>query len=60
MTTSDISEWIDNDEALYVWWVGSRLSKTAFIKQNRVAIRVLIQHVTSGIHHTHYLKYGAH
>lgn len=35
LTTSDIGQWIDNDEGLYVWWKQSRQKKSRFIKENR-------------------------
>jgi len=35
MTNTEISEFIDNDEGLYIWWGRTRKSKTAFIKLNR-------------------------
>lgn len=35
LTTSDIGQWIDNDEGLYVWWKQSRQKKSQFIKENR-------------------------
>lgn len=60
MTRSDINQWIDNDEGLYDWWRGTRLSKTAFIRQYRDELVAVIRNVTNGMQHASYLKYGAH
>ena len=35
LNDQDRAQWIDNNEGLYLWWKGSRLSKRAFIRQNR-------------------------
>lgn len=35
MNDKDRSQWIDNDEGLYRWWCGSRMSKRAFIQTYR-------------------------
>ncbi len=37
------SLWVDNDEGLYLWWKQSRLSKWAFVKQNRQEITDVIR-----------------
>lgn len=58
MTTSDISQWIDNDEGLYNWWRSSRQSKTAFIKENRAQIVACIENVRGGKKPAHYLAYS--
>jgi hypothetical protein len=58
MTNSDISQWIDNDEGLYNWWKSSRMSKTAFIKENRAELVACISKVTTGKKSAHYLAYG--
>lgn len=58
MTNTDISQWIDNDEGLYDWWRGSKMSKTKFIKENRKELVACITKVTDGNKPAHYLKYG--
>jgi hypothetical protein len=45
MNNVDRSQWIDNDEYLYNWWRGSRLSKSQFIKENRNEIDEYINKV---------------
>lgn len=34
LSVSDIGQWIDNDEGLYLWWKRSRQRKKEFIKEN--------------------------
>ena len=58
MNDTDRSQWIDNDEGLYRWWKGSRLSKREFIRQNREELTRIINNVTSGRQPAHYLTYG--
>jgi hypothetical protein len=58
MTTSEIGQWIDNDEGLYNWWKTSRQSKRAFIRENRADLVKCIQNVTGGKKPAHYLAYG--
>lgn len=57
VTTSDIEQWIDNDEGLYNWWKSSRQSKREFIKENREELVRVIKKVTSGAKPAHYLAY---
>lgn len=57
MTKTEISQWIDNDEGLYNWWKGSRLSKSAFIQENKDEIVRAIRNVTEGRKSAHYLAY---
>lgn len=57
-TTSDIGQWIDNDEGLYRWWRQSRLSKREFIRLNRSELVRIIATVVSGEKRAHYLLYG--
>lgn len=45
MNDSERDQWIDNDEGLYYWWKATRLSKTAFIRQNRQEIDEVIKGV---------------
>lgn len=66
MTNTEISQWIDNDEGLYDWWRRSRdprtrkrMSKTAFIRENRAEIIAAIEPVLTGNKPAHHLKYGA-
>lgn len=47
MTLRDIEQWIDNDEGLYRWWQGSRMSKRAFIKANREELERTIDNYLS-------------
>jgi len=58
MTSSDISEWIDNDEGLYNWWRSSRQPKRAFIKANRAALTTAITDTLNGTKQPHHLAYG--
>jgi hypothetical protein len=58
MNNDERSQWIDNDEGLYNWWRSSRMSKRAFIKENRDEIDAAIRNVTSGAKPAHYLTYG--
>jgi hypothetical protein len=55
MNDNDRSQWIDNDEGLYIWWRGSGLSKFKFIRKNRALITEAIENVTSGRKMSHYL-----
>ena len=45
---NDRAEWIDSDEGLHNWWLGSRQSKRVFIRANRAAIDEVIDNVNSG------------
>ena len=45
LNDTDRSEWIDNDESLYNWWRSSRMSKRAFIKENRSELDAAIRSV---------------
>lgn len=58
ITTQDISQWIDNDEGLYDWWRGSRMTKRQFIKENQQELKECIRRVIDGVRPAHYLKYG--
>lgn len=58
MNNTEREQWIDNDEGLYDWWRGSRLSKREFIKQNRAEIDEVINNVRSGRKPASYLAYG--
>lgn len=42
LNDKDREQWIDNDEGLYNWWRSSRMSKSAFIKENRKELTDLI------------------
>lgn len=42
LNDDDRAQWIDNDEGLYNWWRSSRMSKRAFIKENRKELTELI------------------
>lgn len=58
LSVRDLEDWIDNDEGLYDWWKSSKLSKRAFIKQNRSEIKAAIDAVMTGKKRQHHLKYG--
>lgn len=58
MSIREIEQWIDNDEGLYSWWRSSRLSKRAFIRDNRAELERVIDNVTNGARRAHYLVYG--
>lgn len=58
LTMSEIAQWIDNDEGLYVWWKRSRLSKKNFIAENRDELVRAIRNVTDGKKPAHCLMYG--
>jgi hypothetical protein len=58
ITIRDIEQWIDNDEGLYNWFRGSRLSKREFIKQNKEELKACIDNVLTGKKQAHYLIYG--
>jgi len=42
------NQWIDNDEGLYNWWRSSRLSKSAFIRENKKEIDEAIARYLKG------------
>ncbi len=52
LNNQEREQWIDNDEGLYNWWRGSRLSKRKFIQENRDeidnAIRRALGHKREG------------
>lgn len=45
LTASDITQWIDNDEGLYIWWKRSKQKKSVFIKENRTELESCIHAV---------------
>jgi hypothetical protein len=49
MNDSYRSEWIDNDERLYVWWKESGESKRVFIRNNRAEITAIIDRALGNI-----------
>lgn len=49
MTNTEISQWIDNDEGLYMWWLGEKISKTKFIKEHRKELVKYINRVLGKI-----------
>jgi hypothetical protein len=51
-------QWILNDEGLYNWQRGSRLSMTRFIRENRKEIDEAIDNVLENRKPAHYLAYG--
>ena len=62
MNTDERSQWIDNDEGLYLWcrqWCRSnRGGRRGFIRANRTEIDSAIERVTSGERRQHFLVYG--
>lgn len=58
MNNRDREQWIDNDEGLYLWWLGSRLNKREFIRRNRNLIDDVIHKVTTNQRPAHYLAYS--
>ncbi len=42
MNNNERSQWIDNDEELYRWWLAEKKSKAAFIKRYREEIDEII------------------
>jgi hypothetical protein len=57
MNDNDREQWVDNDEGLYNWWRGSRLSKREFIRQNRSEITEVIDNVLNNKKPAHYIAY---
>jgi hypothetical protein len=57
MNDYERNQWVDNDEGLYNWWHRSGLSKSAFIREHRVAIDKVIGNVTTSRRPAHYLAY---
>jgi hypothetical protein len=57
MNDAERSQWIDNDEGLYLWWKQSRKSKKRFIKENRTEIDAAINPVVEGTKPAHHLTY---
>jgi hypothetical protein len=43
LNDTDRAQWVDNDEGLYNWMRGSRLSMRAFVRQNRAELDAYIQ-----------------
>lgn len=48
MNNDERHEWISNDEGLYRWWKGTRLSMRTFIRENREAIDRCIKATLDG------------
>ena len=42
LTLKDLALWVDNDEPLYRWWKGSRLSQREFVRRNRDELRAYV------------------
>lgn len=59
MNDTEREQWIDNDEGLYNWWRGTRprISKRAFVRENRAEITAAIERVTNGNKPAHHLAY---
>lgn len=58
LTRDDIKQWVENDEGLYNWWKGSRMSLASFVKANRAELETCIRRVLDGSKPAHYLAYG--
>lgn len=54
----DRTQWIDNDEGLYNWWLSSGLPKGKFIKQNKQELDECILKMINHEKPYHYLAYG--
>lgn len=46
MNDTERENWVNNDEGLYNWWQGSRLSMREFVRQNRKDIDKVIEKAT--------------
>ncbi len=57
LNDDDRSQWIDNDEGLYLWWKRSRQSKRQFIRANRAELDAVILPVLNGTKPAHHLAY---
>lgn len=57
MNDTERRNWVNNDEGLYNWWKSTRLSLTAFIRENRKEIDAAINPVISGEKPAHHLAY---
>lgn len=57
MNDVDRSQWIDNDEGLYLAWRRSRLSKRLWIQKNQRLIDETVENITDNIQPAHYLVY---
>lgn len=57
ITNREIELWLDNDEGLYLWLKRSRMSKRAFIKQNKEVLKGYIDNVVNGTKRAHGLVY---
>jgi len=49
LNNNDREQWIDNDEGLYNWKRGSRLSMRAFIKENKAELDEIILGVLNAL-----------
>ncbi len=58
MNNQERSQWIDNDEGLYRWFLSSHMSKVKFIQENKEEIDQCINNVLNGTKRAHYLVYG--
>lgn len=54
----DRTQWVNNDEGLYRWFVSERMPMREFVRMNRSAIDEVINNVNSGSKPAHYLAYG--
>ena len=57
LNDKDRSQWIDNDEGLYLWWKSERCSKREFIRRYRQELDACIERVLTGEKPAHYLAY---
>jgi hypothetical protein len=57
LTAAAISQWIDNDEGLYLWHRRSKLTRRAFIRENRAELEKCIHSVLDGKKPSHDLAY---
>ena len=57
MNDSERSQWVDNDEGLYLEWRRSGLAKRAFVRKSRAMLDECIDRMVSGKEPAHFLAY---
>jgi hypothetical protein len=45
MNDREREQWINNDELLYLWWKGTKLSMTKFVRESRRELDKAIERV---------------
>ena len=46
MNDTERENWVQNDESLYLWWKGTRVSMRDFLRRNRADIDAHIKEMT--------------